>query len=115
MAGYTTLYGEVLRLGGLEPKVEFKPVNSRVLYCPAAKETVLRLREHLYEQVAVHGLAVWDANTLEVTRFEIQDFEPFAGRGVTAAINELREEFGQYFDKIEDVDAWVAAVRRGDI
>ncbi len=27
---------------------------------------------------------------------------------------ELREKFGAYFDAIEDVDAWCAAVRRGD-
>ena len=37
---------------------------------------------------------------------------PAAGRG--AALVQLREQFGPYFDRITDVDAWVAAVRRGD-
>jgi hypothetical protein len=119
LTGYTTLYGEVLRLGGLDPKVEFKPFNGRVLFCPASKEIVLRLREHLYQPVAVHGAAVWDALTLEVTKFEIQDFDPFGASAVTGANHEevaaLREQFGSYFDKIDDVDAWVSAVRRGDI
>lgn len=115
LTGFTTLYGEVLRLGGLDPKVEFKPINGRVLYCPAAKELVLRLREHLYQQVAVHGLAVWDATTLEVIKFEIQDFESLLESSSTQAIAALREEFGHYFDQIDDVEAWVSAVRRGDI
>jgi hypothetical protein len=115
LTGHTTLYGEVLRLGGLEPKVEFKPINGKVLFCAATRETVLRLREHLYEQVAAHGLAVWDATTLEVTKFEIQDFDPFSAQRTTEAFAELREQYGRYFDEIDDVDAWVSAVRRGDI
>jgi hypothetical protein len=115
LTGFTTLYGEVLRLGGLDPKVEFKPVNGRVLYCPASKEIVLRLREHLYQQVAAHGLAVWDALTLEVTRFDIQDFESFAAGAASESLTALREQFGSYFDQIDDVDDWVSAVRRGDI
>jgi predicted nucleic acid-binding protein len=48
-------------------------------------------------------------------KFENQDFDAFSAQRASAAFTELREQFGQYFDKIDDVDAWVAAVRRGDI
>lgn len=40
---------------------------------------------------------------------------PVAPGTATQALAALREEFGQYFDQIEDVDAWVSAVRRGDL
>lgn len=42
----------------------------------------------------------------------LQESEAAASRA--AAFAQLREEFGPYFDRIADVDAWVAAVRRGD-
>jgi hypothetical protein len=115
LTGFTTLYGDVLRLGGLEPKVEFKPISGRVLYCPASKDVVLRLRDHLYQQVAAEGEAVWDGMTLEVTRFEILDFEPIEVEGMSEGLKELKDQFGHYFDQIDDVDAWVSAVRRGDV
>lgn len=115
LTGFTTLYGDVLRLGGLEPRVEFKPVNGRVLFCPASREVVLRLRDHLYRQVVAEGEAVWDGLTLEVTRFEILDFQPLDVEGMFESLKELKDRFSQYFDQIDDVDAWVSAVRRGDV
>ncbi len=114
LTGFTTLYGKVLFLRESDSTVEFEPVNGRALYCPASKDIVLCLREQLYQHVVAHGLAVWDALTLEVTRFEIQEFEPFTAGAASESLAALREQFGTYFDQIGDVDDWVSAVRRGD-
>ena len=104
LTGFTTLYGKVLLLRESDSTVGFEPVDGRALYCPASKDIVLCLREQLYQHVVAHGLAVWDALTLEVIRFEIQEFEPFTAGAASESLAALREQFGSYFDQIDDVD-----------
>lgn len=115
ITGLTTLYGHVVRVGGIDPRVEFKPIpKGKTLFCPAERKIVLELRDYLYQTVAVHGLAVWDATTLDVIHFTIQSWLPYQPTSPVEAFAEIREKFGKYFDAIPDVDEWVAAVRRGE-
>lgn len=114
LRGYSSLYGTVIRVGGVEPRVEFSTVNGRTLFCPTDRAIVLQLREYLYLPVAIHGLATWDAISLDVTHFTIDSWHPYRPTSPTQAFAELREKFGGFFDAIDDVDAWVASVRRGD-
>lgn len=115
ITGHTTLYGSVVRVGGIDPRVEFKPIlKGKTLFCPAERSIVLQLRDYLYQTVAVHGLAVWDATTLDVIHFTIQSWLPYDPTPPVQAFAEIREKFGPYFDAIPDVDAWVAALRRGE-
>lgn len=47
-------------------------------------------------------------------RLEVQRLLQQPAQGAPAALAELREKFGPHFDAIPDVDAWVAARRRGE-
>lgn len=116
ITGITTLYGRVMRVGGVDPRVEFQPATKgRTLFCRAEREVVLALSEFLYQTVAVRGVAEWDAASLDVTEFTIEEWYRYEPTSPVEAFAELREKFGKYFDAIPDVDAWVGAVRRGEM
>lgn len=114
LQGPTTFYGEVLRVGGKEPRVEFQPDSGPVRYFDVSREIAIDLASHLYQPVAVDGTAVWNAVTAELLEFTVESWRPYALTSPVEAFAELRSRFGHHFDAIEDVPGWVAAIRRGE-
>lgn len=112
--GETTLYGEVQRVGGATPKVQFRSIDGDLIYCDATRELTREAAVRLYEQVGLRGEAEWDLKTLRVTSFTIEEILSFEDVGVPSAFAELREIVGRYFDEISDVDAFVEQLRSVD-
>jgi hypothetical protein len=109
--GTTTLYAEVKRVGGIEPKVMLQTINGRTLYCDASAEIAKELGARLYDQVGVVGYAEWDYQTLEITDFEITEVLPYRHTSPVEAFRILRDEFGHHFDAIDDPEAWIHELR----
>jgi hypothetical protein len=112
--GETELYGEVKRVGGVEPKVELKTLQGETLYCETTEEIAKELGNHLYEQVKVYGAAQWNSETLEIIEFEIHRVVQYQPTSPAQAFREIRRDFGHLFDDIEDPNAWVNKIRYGE-
>lgn len=111
LRGTTTLYAEVKRAGGMEPRVMLQTLSGRTLFCDTSEEIAKALGARLYEHVGVVGYAEWDYQTLEVIGFEITEVLSYRRTSPVEAFQSLRQEFGHYFDAIEDPEAWVHELR----
>lgn len=112
--GETILYGQVIRAGGVDPKVELKPPTGKALFCSTTEEIAVQLANRLYQQVSVQGCATWDQETLEIKEFRITKVLSYTKKPLTQAFKLLKESAQGAFDSIEDVNQYVTTVRYGE-
>lgn len=111
LRGETVLYGEVVRVGGVEPKVEIRTLQGKTLFCPTTTAIAVQLAGRLYQQVGVYGEAEWNVETLEIEEFSIQQVSPYGKIPLHQAFTQLRESANSVYDAQEDVSAYMTAVR----
>jgi len=109
--GETVLFGEVVRVGGIEPKVELKPVNGKALFCATTAEIAVQLAGRLYQQVSVLGCAVWDYETWEIKEFQIKQVLPYVQKPISQAFRLLRESAAGAYDAVDDVEQYINQIR----
>lgn len=109
--GQTTIHGDVIRVGGVEPKVEIKTIDGKVLFCPTTQQIALQLAERLYQQVAVEGTATWNPETLDIEEFQITSVLSYVKVDLPQAFRQLREGVGSIYDVVEDVEKYVHTLR----
>lgn len=111
--GETTLYGEIIEVGGETPTLQFRVLNGQVISCIVSKEMARKLGKRLYEGVGIRGLAHWDTQTLKVESFEVYELTDYEEINLVDAFAEVREAVGDAFDHIDDVNAFVSEIRGG--
>jgi len=111
--GHTTIYGTLVRVGGVEPKAEIKTVNERTIFCPFPRELASQLGGLLYQEVGVTGQAKWDSTTYQLVEFRIQGLTAYQQTSISQAFAELRELAGKYYDSVDDVTGYVKELRKG--
>lgn len=111
LKGDTTLYGQIIRVGGRNPKAMIETAEGVTVYCDMENEELAReLGERLYMWVNVKGKATWDSLSLHLEDFRINEVEDFGGSAVQA-FEELTQIAGNYFKDIENVEGYVAHLR----
>ena len=115
ISGETVIYGEIVRVGGVEPKVEIKTINERTLYCPFERELAARLGALLYHAVGLKGVAQWDSQTYELRGFTVQDITEYRRTSIIDAFAELSELAEKYYRDIDDVTGYVSSLRKESI
>lgn len=105
LKGETTVVGKVERVGGVTGmRCLMKiPGRQRVLYCDVkTRALVRRLGQHLYEDIAATGAAVWLHRSWRLLSFTIRDFsQPRLGDG-KKALEALRNAGLNAWDNIAD-------------
>jgi hypothetical protein len=61
LSGETSIYGEITRVGGTEPKIQFKTLSGQIIYCSTNKAIAKKAGAKLYTKVELHGLAEWNS------------------------------------------------------
>lgn len=115
LKGDTTVYGDILRVGGADPKVQFRSISdSELIYCDATRDMTRQVAMRLYERVGLRGQAVWDLETMKLESFRIEEILDYEDVGIVQAFAELRESVGGYFDEIDDVNTFVEHLRNAE-
>jgi hypothetical protein len=114
IVGETTLYGKVMRIGGVDPHLMLKTIEGDTLFCNLSEDLAIELAHSLYSTVGLVGIAQWDAETLKMTNFEVQEAFKYVERSASEAMSELSSLVGEYFAEIEDVDNYVGRLREDD-
>lgn len=115
LVGETTIYGTITRSGGAEPKVQFRTIDGELIHCKASEELARKAGARLYTEVALNGLASWNAVSYEIESFEIESIGDYKSTPLPVAFAEIRRIVGSVFDDIEDVAQYVAGLRYGDV
>jgi hypothetical protein len=114
LSGDTTVIGEVKRVGGTtRTRCALRvPGRRHILYCDVQSNDLgRRLGQHLYEEIAATGTAVWIHRTWRIYRFTIKGFtQPQLG-DPSEAMEQLRNAGLKAWDQIADPDALIRELR----
>jgi hypothetical protein len=113
LSGETTLYGEITRVGGSDPKIQFKTLDRKIVYCTTSKTVAKKAGAKLYTKVSLHGLAEWNSETFEIENFNVFDISDYEETSPSVAFEELANLIGNSFDNIKDVNHFVSEIRYG--
>jgi len=117
IGGTTTLYGKVIRVGGKEsePRVWVQTGPGATVRCTASVDMARQLGGKLYLQVGLAGQAKWDAKSLAVQAFQIEEILLYEETPVHLAMARLRDAVGGEYDDIDDVPGYVSKLRQGEV
>ncbi|NJL57615.1 hypothetical protein HC928_22660 [bacterium] len=115
LSGNTVLYGEITRVGGVEPKIKVKPLSEgKAVYCSTSKAVAKEAALRLYTKVGLHGIARWNTETFEMESFHVTEISDYEETSPAEGFEEMKALVGDFFDrKIDDVDRFVHEMRHG--
>jgi len=110
--GSTTLFGELITIGGAEPGCKIRLTNGDLfsqikLGMSLAKE----LSQRLYETVSLRGIGTWDSNTLELVKFEVKEVLPYHKIPTGEAIKKIRAANPSAWADIENISNAISDMR----
>ena len=113
VTGTTTLYGKLLRIGGdNSPTAEVRFLDDEKIACKVCSVDLAReLAARLYEIIGVRGTASWATSDMSLQDFRIEHLTGYRQTSLTEAFESLRELAEEHYQKIGDIDAFVADLR----
>lgn len=98
-SGETVVYGEILRVGGVEPRIMLRMVQGETVYCTTTAEIARAAASRLYQTAALRGQAVWHGENFTIVEFDAKEmlfYEPIPATDAFAELAELVDE--RFFD-----------------
>ncbi|HUY32609.1 MAG TPA: hypothetical protein VMV69_07480 [Pirellulales bacterium] len=114
LKGDTSVVGTVERVGGATRMrcLLRVPGRRKLLYCDLeTKELVRRLGQHLYEQIAASGTAVWIHRSWRIYQFTIRDFNQPKLGNPDDSLRELRNAGLNAWDQVSDPEGFMREIR----
>ncbi|MBI4332457.1 MAG: hypothetical protein HY673_14385 [Chloroflexi bacterium] len=111
LTGETTIYGQVIRVGGRDPKVWVELINGDQITCEASVDIVRKLGGKLYDIVGLSGSARWNPKSLALEGFTAKDITPYEETPLEDAFGQLAKVAGQYYADVNDVERYIASIR----
>jgi hypothetical protein len=107
VTGGTSLLARIIRVGGESPSAKVKLSTGENFTAEVCGRGLAEsLAEYLYQWVEVSGEATWNSHTLAITHLRITGIGPFSDKtsDPKAALTELREVSGGFWDSINPTD-----------
>lgn len=109
--GVTTIYGEVRKTGGEDPKVCIRLADGRLLQCDVKQSIAEELAHRLYKTVSLTGTAEWNSK-YQVIGFSIQSYNTdFQDIPLSSAFAKLKGLIGAAWDKVDDPEKELRRIR----
>lgn len=110
--GFTTVYGQIIRTGGIQPKVLIQLLDGSLLSCDVEKTMAISLGSRLYASGRFNGEATWDLEAgYRMTDFRITQASDFVQASIQQAFAGLSQQIGEYFRDV-DPDEYASNQRR---
>jgi len=92
-------YGEITRVGGVEPRVQFKTFSGTTHHADVSKKLAQQIANKLYQTVKMKAEVRWIASSDEFEDIKVIEVEDYEVQSNTGLFEELREALGSYSDK----------------
>lgn len=92
-------YGEITRVGGVEPRVQFKTFSGTTHHADVSKELAQQIANKLYQTVKLKAEVRWISSSEGFEKIKIVDIEDYEMKSNTELFSELRETLGSYSNK----------------
>lgn len=113
LSGETTIYGQVIRVGGRDPRVVVETVNGHLISCEIKRDMASALGRRLYDEVGLYGIAQWERDARNLVGFRVIRITTYQKLSALQAFSKLSETVGEYYQATDDVEAFVNEVRYG--
>ncbi len=113
--GETTIYGKIIRVGGISPKIMIETLQGDTIFCDVSERIAKQLAQKLYCIISLNGTATWSPGDLKLKKFKIKDIGLYEQKSVASAMKELSEKIGKHFNNISDIDDFALKLRNGDL
>jgi len=108
---YTTIYGELIRIGGVkEPSAWLTHKKGHVI-CSGSKEQCQELAKHLFNIVGLKGVATWSFEEQKILKFKIDSFIEYGNKSPSEVMKILREKYGKFWSGLGDIDELFNEIR----
>ncbi len=112
--GDTTIYGRLIRVGGVRPRAMITLPDEGYLYIDLTESMAVELasKERLYKDVGIEGTATWRVDTWEIVEFKakrITVYQPHE-TNLVKTFEALAEAAGDRWEGV-DVDRFIAELR----
>lgn len=112
--GETTIYGEIIRAGGIEPKIRIKLQDNEILSVKVTEDLAKELALRLYDIVGLKGNAKWNKEDLSLEDFTITEILPYKKTPFPSAFDKLKSVLGTKWNEIGDVNNYIENLRYHD-
>lgn len=92
-------YGEITRVGGVEPRVQFKTFSGKTHHADVSRGLAQKIANKLYQTVKMKAEVRWLASSDDFVDIKIMDVEDYEVKSNTGLFEELRDTLGSYSDK----------------
>ncbi|WP_297334504.1 hypothetical protein [Flavobacterium sp.] len=111
--GETTIYGKVVRIGGTIPKVRLELDTGKSFSVEVKKEVAKDLSSHLYETIAITGIAKWKKENNELVELKAISYQKLKNSKLSEKIQQLKDIIGKHWDNIDNPDDRLSQIRDG--
>lgn len=101
--GETTIFGEIRKAGGDNPRVNFIVNNDYPINFDVEKDFAIELAKNLYKNASLKGRAKWDKNTYRVLDFKAESVNYIENVSLTDTFETLQNLFSNHFQNFNDV------------
>lgn len=116
ITGETTLYGELISIGGINPPTATLILNDgQKISCNVTESANLavakQLGKRLYTEVGVQGEARWDLRDMSITFFRIDELLAYEAKPIVEAIENSYDTLGKHLESIDNLEDYFAKLR----
>jgi hypothetical protein len=102
MRGATTIYGRCMRVGGEKPVLRVKLAQTQeTISVEVSEELAKELGQHLYEDVAIEGEAIWRVSDWKIEAFRARRVLSYQPAPAAHAFEELATASNGRWDEID--------------
>lgn len=112
-SGHTSIYAQILRVGGKDPKARIQLLDGRSISVEVNKAIAKQLAKRLYEEVELIGVAEWSMRgERDLIDFKIEKLGDYIESTISEAIKDLAKVIGKSWKDVEDPDKYINDLRK---
>ncbi len=114
VTGPTSVYATVLRAGGAnDMRCGIRvPDQSRMVFCTVTSEELVReLGQYIYQDVVLHGEAIWYRHSMHLKSLVIVSIEPPKAGSLTDSLRDIYDAGGSAWAKVKNPSRYLAESR----
>lgn len=115
MEGETSIYGVLVRVGGVEPKARLRLNDGSALSVRVTEDFARKLGSLLYLKIGLRGRATWRLPDYSLIDFVAEELLDYAPTDFSQAFKELRNICPEAWAEVDDVAAAVRTIREGSL
>ena len=88
--GDTTIYGELIDVGGDNPNIHIKINEDYIIIIDTNKEVAKKLGNRLFDIIGLSGFAKWEVETSKIIEFKLSNILEYSPLGATESFKQLK-------------------------